>query len=403
MHLKIKELMVTERGYRYRTFLVEGKGQHGERIRKKFKDRNDALAFKNETEIEIENSDLKVRRTITRLSNESIRDAELALAKLTGRATLLRAAEYFVQNFREPSTANLLSTAVEAFLLERVKPRSTFYVRPRSMKQCRSVWNQFKAFISTYHGGDIPVHEITRAMISGFLERTDNPKTFSNWHSELKRFFEFCLDPDRVWATQNPLTSISRPRISATRIPEVLSLKRVQEIMRFVATFPGSSKRKPGVPGQLAPYFALALFAGIRTDDDGELMKIARSPDAADKILDLRTKNIRIPPHISKTGQFRAVKIRPCLEAWLSTYSGPILPTNHDKDIAYVRKKFAIGRDVLRHTWYSMKVIAFRSVAEAALEGGSTESVVHSHYLNMAQHTEEEAHAFWKIMPPQPS
>jgi hypothetical protein len=343
---------------------------------------------------------LAVRKTVTRLSNEQILDAEMALGKLDGRATLLKAAEYYTDNFKVPSSTNLLSGSVDSFLEERTKPRSTFYVRPRSLKQCRSVWSQFKGYISALHGGDIPVHEITRAMIVGFLERTDDPKTFNNWHSELNRFFDFCLDQDRMWVTQNWVATIKRARISDTSAPEVLSLQKVRDLLTYVATFPGTGKRRPGKPGQLAPYFALALFAGIRTDDDGELVKIAKSPDAFTKIIDLRTKVIRVPPIISKTGQLRPIKIRPCLDAWLKAFPGPILPTGYDKDIAYVRKKFSIGRDVLRHTWYSMNVIAFRSVADAALEGGSSEAIVRKHYLNMAHHTEEEAKQFWEIFPP---
>src|ERR1035438_8765251 len=153
--LKIKEITVRDGGYSYRTFMVEGTGKFGERIRKKFKNRELGLAFMNEKEMEIENSDFQVRRVVSRLPSESIVDAELAMAKLGGRASLSRAAEFFDENYREPSETKLLSEVVDAFLIEREKPSSRFFVRPRSMKQCRSVWRQFRAFISTHHGGDI--------------------------------------------------------------------------------------------------------------------------------------------------------------------------------------------------------------------------------------------------------
>jgi len=397
--LKIKEIIVRDGGYTYRTFMVEGKGKFGERIRKKFKNRELALAFMNEKEMEIANSDFQVRKIVSRLPSESIVDAELAMAKLGGRATLSRAAEFFDENYREPSVTKLLSEVVDAFLIEREKASSRFYVRPRSMKQCRSVWGQFKAFISTYHGGDILVHKLNRSMIIGFLERTDNPKTFCNWHSELNQFFLYCLDADRMWVTSNPIPSISRPRVDLNKVPVVLPVQKVEEIMRYISTFAGTGKRHPGVPGQLVPYFALAFFAGIRTDDYGELVKIGKAPDAFPKIIDLKRKVIRIPPDISKTRQPRPVKIRENLAAWLRAFRGPILPPNRHKDIAHVRRKFGIGRDVMRHTWYSAHVIAFRSVSDAALEGGSSEWVVKRHYLNMAHHTEAEARRFWRIAP----
>lgn len=396
--LQIKRIKVHDRDYSYDTYLVEGRGVSGERIRRKFKDRTQAFAFKSEKEVEISNSDLKIRKTVTRLSNGQIQDAEQALGRLVGRATLLEAAEYYIANFKAPSAANTLSSAIEAFLSARSNPGSAYHVRPRSLQQCTSVLRQFQKVVQVVHN-DPPVHEISRELVGEFLERSRNPKTFNNAHSELNRFFDYCLDPGRMWVTGNPCLSIRRLRLKKTGIPEVLSLTNAKALMSFIATYSGTGTRRPGNPGQLAPYFSLALFAGLRTDPSGELAKIARAAHP-EQIIDLKNGVIRVPPEISKTGHFRSIKISANLKAWLERFPGPILPPNHDNDIALVREKFSIGRDVLRHTWYSMHVAAFRSITEAALQGGSSEYVVKRHYLDLSQHNQAEATSFWEILPP---
>jgi hypothetical protein len=66
--------------------------------------------------------------------------------------------------------------------------------------------------------------------------------------------------------------------------------------------------------------------------------------------------------------------------------------------VKHIRAKFALGHDVLRHTFFSYLVSAEGSVERAALEGGNTESILRRHYLNCAP--QDEATDFWQILPP---
>ena len=146
----------------------------------------------------------------------------------------------------------------------------------------------------------------------------------------------------------------------------------------------------------MVPYFALALFAGLRTGDDGELQKLARHAERG-KLIDLENGVIHIQPDISKTGQYRQVTIRENLSRWLVAYPLPILPKNHSRLIKAVRAQFKLTHDILRHTFFSMHIAAFDSVGRAALEGGNTEGIIRRHYLNMTN--PEEGKRFWKIQP----
>ena len=63
-----------------------------------------------------------------------------------------------------------------------------------------------------------------------------------------------------------------------------------------------------------------------------------------------------------------------------------------------VRKiQFNLGHDVLRHTYVSMLVGAFRSVGDAALQAGNSEAIIRRYYLDLQ--SEEEADEFWRICP----
>jgi hypothetical protein len=51
----------------------------------------------------------------------------------------------------------------------------------------------------------------------------------------------------------------------------------------------------------------------------------------------------------------------------------------------------------MRHTFISMFVAKFRSMGEAALQAGNSESIIRRHYLDLKSATEAEQ--FWGILP----
>jgi hypothetical protein len=97
----------------------------------------------------------------------------------------------------------------------------------------------------------------------------------------------------------------------------------------------------------------------------------------------------------------RQVAIQPNLAEWLVRYPLSKVSNHASKRtghlITAVRKKFALGDDVLRHTFISMHVAKFKSLAAAALEAGNSETMIRRHYLNLV--SEAEASKFWSITP----
>ena len=147
--------------------------------------------------------------------------------------------------------------------------------------------------------------------------------------------------------------------------------------------------------GQLVPFFALCLFAGIRPCvRNGEITKL--KPED----INLDTGVIHVEPEVSKVRMKRHVTIQRNLAAWLHAYPlerFPIVPPNLQHTRAAVAAKFDLTTDVMRHTFISMFVAKYRSIGEAAIQAGNSEGIIRRHYLDLK--STEEAADYWSIVP----
>jgi hypothetical protein len=253
------------------------------------------------------------------------------------------------------------------------------------------------AVLASLPAAKVPaVHEIGTAHVEAFLRAlrakdgtsAARKKTWNNARADLHSFLGWCADKQRRWCADNCATAVTKHKKLGRGMPHVLTVAQARELMAYVANYEG---------GAMAKYFALALFAGLRSGPDGELLKLARHADRA-KLLDLARGVIRVQPEISKTHQYRQTTIRPCLHQWLTRFDGDIWPTNADRMVKHIRARFGLAHDVLRHSFFSHVVGAEKSVERAALEGGNTESILRKHYLNLANI--DESQDFWRILPP---
>ena len=92
--------------------------------------------------------------------------------------------------------------------------------------------------------------------------------------------------------------------------------------------------------------------------------------------------------------------MQPNLAAWLRAYplsKFPIVVGNFKKRREKFRDRFNLSHDVLRHTFISMFVAKFRSIGEASIQAGNSESIIRRHYLDLK--STEEGAAFFAITP----
>ena len=383
----LRRLVVKEHNYSYETYQVCGY-LNGQRIRRRFRTRDEALGEKDRLEIQAANNVGLIRMVATRLSHKDLAEAESCILRL-GSRSLTDAVEWYLGNYRPPVTDMSLVEAGAAFIADR-----TPHVRAPTLADHKRTLRSLQTAFP-----DRSVSSITTADIQQFLAiRPLGKKRFNNLRGDLHAFFGFCVSVPREWTRANPVTPIPVYKISRG-LPEILSANKAQELMAFVETYAGGPKNKYP-PGFLVPYFALCLFAGIRPGaDNGEIAKLGAALDIT-KYVNLDLGVIRIMPDMAKTKSIRQITIQPNLRAWLLKFplsKYPIMFTNMVEKLAPVRKKFCLGNDVARHSFISYFVAKHQSMGAAALEAGNSESMIRKHYYNLVGPAEAEE--FWAIMP----
>jgi hypothetical protein len=377
MPITVKQVTQREHGTEYQTWLVDGYVS-GKRIRIRCKSEAEALMRKSEKETEAINAERSVRFIQTRLTAAQLSEAEACFDRLAPKYTLTEAVDYFLKHFHAPDFTITVGDASTKF-----RAAMEGVIRDRTLVQLKSTLGQFERFADS-----ADVHEVTPETVERFLNglRSRNGsdkasrKTWNNYRADIHLFFEWCREKPQRYVSANPVADVKRFEIDSGHV-EVLTVKRCRELMEHVAEFKD---------GKLVRYFGIALFAGVRP---GELEKLADNP----QLVDLENKVIRISGEMAKTGKPRQIRIRPNLLKWLKQFQGPILPVNADRELKAIRKKFALSHDVLRHTFISKHIGAFKSFADAAIESGNSEKIIRDHYLNTSSLS--DAKQFWKIQP----
>lgn len=385
----IRKIAVQDHGCHYETFLVEGY-LNGHRVRRKFQRHEEAIGEKAKLDIDAGNAGAALRVIPTRLSEAQIAEAEYCFRRLCDRTSLAAAIEWYLINYRPPAIEMALSSGQAEYLKSKLG-----LVEPRHLAEVR---RQLAAFTQTFPARYI--HSFKRSEIQAYLEaRKDwGPKTWNNVRGILHSFFDFAANPERGWTVENPVKGVLQ-RDVPRGLPAIKTAAEIAELFTFLQTYTGGT-RNPMPAGFLIPYFALATFAGLRPSiPGGELWKMGRAQSLG-RLVDVPLGVIRITPEIAKTGAIRQVKMRPNLIAWLRAYplaTHPLVMPNMSAMLSDIREKYALGPDVLRHTFISMHVARFKSMGEAALEAGNSEAIIRRHYLNLVG--EAEADQFWSIMP----
>ena len=374
----------------YASYLVQGWNEDGKWQRKQFKELTQAERFAALKRVEVENQGRQQRLMLCPLSDEQLDQAVKAFDSLGTTYTLSQAVEFFLKNHRPPEFTIRLRDAIKLYLDDRERDG----IRDRSRLAIKSVIEQF------LRERDNPwTHEIAPQQIEAFLrglrgkdgKSSATRKTWNNYRNALHSLFAWCAQADvptnRPFLFLNPVESVRK--FSAKQVrekqepkPATTSPEKVLRIFRTLSRWKG---------GAMLRYYALLYFAGLRP---GEVERLAPQ---ADSLINIKTRTITIPARVSKTRHERHVSIPENLAAWLESSPHPIIPTNFDRLAKQVRKHFALDHDEARHSFISYHVALNRSIGDAALQAGNSESIVRRHYLNL--HPREEGKAFFQILP----
>ena len=356
-------------------------GRHGVRIRKNFKTKEEAAAEKAALELKAMQATAGLRSATTFLAHDELREAEAAFRRIASKPhPLAFYLDFALANYWEPANQKLLTEAVAEYIaMKEHEWEQDMLSEPYLVRMKRDLKRLQKYF------PEATVAELTGTRLIGYFEaRRAALKTYNNRRGIVSTFLKFALQRD--WLTDNPLAKIPPRRIRRRRGGAVtLTAAQAKKMMAFVEEQHASA----------VPFFALCLFAGIRPClRTGEILRL--QPEH----IDLDAGMIRIDSGVSKVREPRNVTIQPNLAAWLRAYplkGFPIISANLQHVREKVVEKFNLTHDVMRHSYISMFVAKFRSIGEAALQAGNSESIIRKHYLDLK--SPAEAEQFFGILP----
>jgi hypothetical protein len=390
--ITIRQITRTKGDTTWTTYLVQGWKENGKWQRKQFKKRADAEREAALKRVELENKGRKQHMVLSPLTEKQHEEARQAFDRLGDTYSMTEAVEFFLRHHRAPDYAISVRDAAKLFVDEKERDG----LRPRTIAGLEWTLKLFRKA-----SRNPKVHEVTPQDVERFLsglrakdgKSKASRRTWEIHRSALNGFFTWAAEKDvatnRPFTFENPVASVRK--FSSRQVREEQSKKgkkttKVEDVERIFATL----RRWRG--GKLLRAYAYLYLAGLRPES--ELLELS---DREDELVNLDTRTITIPAHIAKTKHDRQIRISENLAAWLEVAPKPIIPKNYENLNKKVRKHFKLGRDETRHSFISYHVALHRSIGDAALQAGNSESVVRQHYLNL--HPREEGEAFFSIFP----
>lgn len=282
------------------------------------------------------------------------------------------------------------------------------YIERGKRKKTRGGMMHFVAFSKKHKRGieyaekqleahkDANVCDITRKMIEKALEGCS--ASYFNAHLRIIRAV-FAYAVERKWATENPAEAIE-PKVQSRETEvqgrtgaDILTIEQTRQLLLI------SAEAAP----QYVPFFAMALFAGIRPDlEDGELVKMTW------EMIQLKDRRIVVPESVSKTDSRRVIEMEGVLVDWLRFHlgdktdpEGPIVPMENLRErMRLVRSlaKIEWKQDLTRHSFASYHLSHFENLARCVASMGHKDStMLWDHYH--AAVPKDVAAEYWKITP----
>jgi integrase len=240
-------------------------------------------------------------------------------------------------------------------------------------------------FAKAFPGREIGT--FTQEEIEQWLRTTfENPVTRNNTRKIVVNLFNFAVS--RKYIATNPASGIKKAREERSEIG-ILTPGQVSALLTNAAP-------------EILPYFAMAVFAGIRPEELAPPLK----GDAGVEWSDVKWAQgiIRVRAEVSKVGKSRNVKIEPALEKWLAPYrlaKGRIAPPKSREHFRNARTAAGITEwptDCLRHSFATYWLQAHRDAPCLALEMGNSVEVILARYSKVLDEPEDAA-KFWAIIP----
>jgi len=292
--------------------------------------------------------------------------------------TIRDAVNYYLPHIQRASKARLIEKVVEE---AETSKKADGLKKPTLTEFGHRAGHFAKAF---------PGREVgmfTQEEIEEWLRATfENPVTRNNTRKTVVNLFNFAMS--RKYIATNPAAGIKKAREDRSEIG-ILTPGQVSALLTSASS-------------EMLPYFAIAVFAGIRPEELAPPLK----DDAGVEWSDVKWAQgiIRVRAEVSKVGKPRNVKIEPTLAKWLAPYrhaKGRIAPSKWREHFRNARTAAGITEwptDCLRHSFASYWLQIHRDAPALALEMGNSVEVILERYSKVLDEP-EDAVKFWAIEP----
>lgn len=188
------------------------------------------------------------------------------------------------------------------------------------------------------------------------------------------------------WCSSNPVERVRLPPLRENEIRPLL-LPQLRTLLRLAM----EPLHRPCMPA-----LGVMLWCGVRP---AEVARLSWADiDWEERVLVLR-------PQHSKTGGCRHIPLRPVVQTWLRESGGlgvgPLCPPDWHRRWKRLREAAGLvpwQQDVLRHTFASYHLKAFRNLHELQAEmGHGSPALLQTRYLSMRGVTAEGAARFWQV------
>jgi integrase/recombinase XerD len=288
--------------------------------------------------------------------------------------SILEAAKYYQKHVLAYKSAPLVKDIVVDYLRECKNDN----LMPRTLLDYENRLETFAADFGESRLSDITLDELKEWINDDAWE----PRTRKNYLTVLSQFYNHAMPK---WTDLNLAKLVKRPKMNETT-PEIFTVTQAEQLLMHADEF------------DLLPYFAIGLFAGVRS---AEIMRL----DGKD--INFEAGIITIGADVAKKRSRRHIKMEPALLAWLEPCredlknGGPVVQ-NHilrkNKEALLKAAKIKAWPDNgLRHSFGSYHLAMFHDAVKTAEQMGNSSDMVHKHYKVLVP--ESEAKKFWGLRP----
>jgi integrase len=363
---------------------------NGRRIRTFFRTKLEAETFAEGRNIELQNFGHELSVMPSALRSEALTCSE-RLAPFG--VTITQVTDIWLGHNDWRAKSVLVKEGIEKFFVELDRKLAANEIGNRHHKTLRSVIKKLQPAFTFSYICDLSPEILNKWLVTQPVIAT----TRNNIQRNLSVFFTYAVD--NVWIAENPLRKVKRANTKRLRAAKKVCIYTPEQAAAILVE----------ADHDLVPFFAIGLFAGLRTSEIERLDWRHILWD--ERLIDVEGEN-------SKTGKARFVPMSDNLVAWLSPYQGMQGPV---AEATQIWKRIQPGRrgrlnldrrklvrdragipatgmaNAMRHSYCSYRYALHNDLGECAKHAGNSPAVFLSNYNHRVK--EAPARQYFSIMP----